>query len=86
MTTMTSDIAVIGAGMAGASVAAVLAQRWSVVLLEAEPMAGVHSTGRSAASYLPSYGSPAVRRLTVASRPLFDAWSSALGVELLRPP
>lgn len=85
MTKMTCDVAVIGGGMAGASVAAELAQRRSVVLLEAEPVAGVHSTGRSAASYLPSYGGQAVRRLTVASRPLFDAWSSALGIELMRP-
>jgi D-arginine dehydrogenase len=78
------DVAVIGAGMAGASVAAELSKSVSVVLLEVESSAGVHSTGRSAAAYLPSYGGPVVRRLTAASRALFDAHSSEFGLELLR--
>jgi D-arginine dehydrogenase len=43
------DIAVIGAGMAGASLAAELAPHASVVILEAEDQPGYHATGRSAA-------------------------------------
>lgn len=79
------DVAVIGGGMGGASVAAELAANLSVVLVEAESSAGAHSTGRSAAAFLPSYGGPVVRQLTAASRALYDARSTELGVELLRP-
>jgi D-arginine dehydrogenase len=82
---LTCDVAVIGAGMAGASVAAAIARERSVVVLEAEPVAGRHSTGRSAASYLPSYGTGAVRALTVASRALYDEMSQVAGVPLLTP-
>ena len=39
-----------------------------VVLLERESQPGYHSTGRSAALFLESYGSPQVRALTRASR------------------
>jgi D-arginine dehydrogenase len=85
MTSITCDVAVIGGGMAGASVAAELADHGTVVLVEAEHALGAHSTGRSAASYLPSYGGQVVRQLTVASRPLFDAWSERLEIGLLHP-
>ena len=65
------DFAVIGAGIAGASVAAELASDASVVLLDKEPKPGHHSTGRSAAYFSASYGSAAVRAATAASEPFF---------------
>jgi D-arginine dehydrogenase len=64
-----ADVAVVGAGIAGASVAAALAEGGaSVVLLEAEARPGHHTTGRSAAVFTENYGNAPVRRLTVASR------------------
>ncbi|MFV0513344.1 MAG: NAD(P)/FAD-dependent oxidoreductase [Jhaorihella sp.] len=67
------DIAVIGAGIAGASVAAELAPHARVLLLEMEPQPGYHTTGRSAAVFAPSYGPAPVRALTRASRAFFQA-------------
>jgi D-arginine dehydrogenase len=64
-----ADIAVIGAGMAGASLAAEVAGHASVLLLEAEEQPGYHSTGRSAAFWAESYGGPFVQPLTSASGP-----------------
>ncbi len=61
------DIAIVGAGMAGASLAAELAGAAQVVLLEAEPQPGYHATGRSAAFWTESYGGPGVQPLTTAS-------------------
>ncbi|MEZ5742683.1 MAG: FAD-binding oxidoreductase [Sphingomonadaceae bacterium] len=63
------DIAIVGAGMAGASLAAEIAARASVVMLEAEDMPGYHATGRSAAFWTESYGGPQVQPLTTASGP-----------------
>ncbi|MEP5153393.1 FAD-dependent oxidoreductase, partial [Planktotalea sp.] len=66
------EIAVIGAGIAGASVAAHLAQAGkSVALLEMESQAGYHTTGRSAAIFAPSYGPASIRALTRASEAFF---------------
>lgn len=65
------DIIVIGGGLAGASAAAELAASHKVLLLEAEPQPGYHSTGRSAALFSETYGAPVVRSLSQASRPLF---------------
>ena len=61
-----ADIIVVGAGIAGASVARELSETASVILLEREAQVGYHSTGRSAAAYIPSYGwaNPALRLLT----------------------
>jgi D-arginine dehydrogenase len=68
----TSDILVIGAGMAGASVAAHLAADRMVILLEMEDRPGYHTTGRSAALYEPNYGPPVIQALSRASKSLFD--------------
>jgi D-arginine dehydrogenase len=62
------DVIVIGAGIAGASVAHFLAPHARVALVERESQPGYHSTGRSAAVFAPSYGPPQVRALTRASR------------------
>ena len=77
------DIAIVGAGMAGASLAAALLRSGeaspSVVMVEAEKLPGYHATGRSAAFWTQSYGGPGVYPLTAASGPTLQA----LG--LLRP-
>ena len=64
---MTYDIAIIGAGIAGTSLAAELAPHRSVVLIEAEEIPGYHSTGRSAANWHETLGGPVVQPLTKAS-------------------
>ena len=68
----TFDAVVIGAGIAGASLAAALASTHRVVLLEAEEVAGYHSTGRSAAIWIQNYGPQDVRHLSRLSRPFFE--------------
>lgn len=67
------DVAIIGAGIAGASLAYFLAPHLRVVLLEREAQPGFHSTGRSAALFMESYGPPGVRALTRASRVFYTA-------------
>lgn len=67
------DIAIVGAGIAGASLAAELSEHCSVLLLEAEEFPGYHSTGRSAAFWSETYGGPAIQPLTTASRAFLDA-------------
>jgi len=66
------DIAIVGAGMAGASLAAELAPYAKILLLEAEDRPGYHSTGRSAAFWVESYGGPPVQPLTTASGPWLE--------------
>lgn len=69
---MSYDFAIIGAGIAGASLAAELAPHASVVLLEAEDLPGYHSTGRSAAFWHETLGGPLVQPLSVASLPTLE--------------
>ena len=61
------EVAVIGAGIAGASVAAEISSQASVLLLEMERQPGYHSTGRSAAAFSETYGPAPIRALTRAS-------------------
>ena len=68
-----ADFIVIGAGIAGASVARWLAPHGRVVVLERESQPGYHTTGRSAALFMESYGTPQVRALTRASRAFLQA-------------
>ncbi len=67
-----ADVIVLGAGMAGASVAAELAPGRRVLLLECEDQPGMHATGRSAAMFFESYGNATVRALTRASREFLE--------------
>ncbi|MEW9854144.1 NAD(P)/FAD-dependent oxidoreductase [Novosphingobium sp. M1R2S20] len=67
------DIVIVGAGMAGASLGAELAQHADVLVLEAEERPGYHTTGRSAAFWTESYGGPGVHPLTSASGPALQA-------------
>ncbi|MBV9921841.1 MAG: FAD-binding oxidoreductase [Pseudonocardia sp.] len=80
------DVVVVGGGIAGASVAYELAATRSVILLEAEPELGRHSTARSAATWIPGHGNDVVRTLIAASGPRFARLSDELDAPpLLRP-
>ena len=63
-----ADFIIVGGGIAGASVGYWLASHGRVLLLEREAQPGYHATGRSAALFMESYGTPQVRALTMASR------------------
>jgi D-arginine dehydrogenase len=68
-----ADVAIVGAGIAGASAAYFLAPHASVLMLEREEQPGYHTTGRSAALFSEAYGNATVRALTRASRAFFQA-------------
>jgi D-arginine dehydrogenase len=61
------DVIIVGGGIAGASLGAEIAPKRRTLIIEAEDQCGYHSTGRSAAFYLESYGGPEVAKLTAAS-------------------
>jgi len=81
------DIVVIGAGMAGASVAWHLAQAGQrVLVLERESQPGYHTTGRSAALFEEHYGPAQVQALTRASRAFYESPPTGfVDVPLLHP-
>lgn len=76
-----TDILIVGGGIAGASLGAALAARRRVLLIEREVHCGHHSTGRSAAFWLESYGGPAVAPLSRASHDFLQShgWLSPRG-------
>jgi D-arginine dehydrogenase len=62
------DVIVVGGGMAGVSIGYELAADRRVLVIDMEATLAYHTTGRSAAMFLETYGSPVVRALAVASR------------------
>lgn len=66
------DVAIIGGGIGGAGLAAMIGGRARTVILEMEAQPGYHTTGRSAAFYAETYGGPAVQPLTTASRAFLE--------------
>jgi len=65
------DIIVLGSGIAGISIASELSEYLNVCVLEKEGLISYHSTGRSLAFYLESYGNEVIRQLTSASKNFF---------------
>ena len=66
------DVVIVGGGIAGASLGAELADRRRTLIVEGEDQCGYHSTGRSAAFWLESYGGADVALLTGASRTFLE--------------
>ena len=79
------DVLVIGGGIAGASIGYELASDRSVGLLETEATLAYHTTGRSVATFLESYGGRTIRLLTTASRAFMQEPPEGFGRPLLKP-
>jgi D-arginine dehydrogenase len=69
---MDFDVIIVGGGIAGASLGAEIAAKRRTLIIEGEDNCGYHSTGRSAAFWLESYGGPKVALLSSASRDFLD--------------
>lgn len=70
----TSDAIVVGGGIAGASIAAFLADDGlEVTLLERESSLAYHTTGRSAALYTPYYGPDCMRAFGAIARNFLES-------------
>ncbi len=68
-----ADVAIVGGGIAGLSLAWRLAAAHDVVVLESEALPASHATGRSAAILSEQHGPPLLRRLTRASRAFYES-------------
>lgn len=66
------DYLIIGAGMAGASLAYRIGSRAKILVIDMESQPGYHSSGRSAAMFMETYGTATIRALTRASRAFFE--------------
>lgn len=86
MTRRTTDILIVGGGMAGYSLAAALEGRARVMLIEQEDQPGYHATGRSVAFWQETYGGPLVQPLTSVSGPMLSAPDPALSDHPLLAP
>jgi len=82
-----TDILIVGGGIAGVGLARALCCRQdhdhSVVVLERESHTGYHSTGRSAATWIQSYGNATVRELNDRSLSYFKTPAGIDGGSLL---
>ncbi|WOC11394.1 NAD(P)/FAD-dependent oxidoreductase [Gordonia sp. MP11Mi] len=79
------DVVVIGGGIAGVSIGHELAADRRVCLVERENTLAFHTTGRSAALYLETFGNATVRALTAASRAFLADPSETFEGPLLTP-
>ncbi|GAA2200527.1 FAD-dependent oxidoreductase [Sinomonas flava] len=83
------DVLIVGGGIAGLSLAAELAGKCRVALVEAEPSLAYHTSARSAQQLIPSYGPAPVQDLTRRTLAKLagaaDAGSAAGGRPLVWP-
>jgi glycine/D-amino acid oxidase-like deaminating enzyme len=79
------DVLIVGGGIAGLSLAAELAGRCRVALVEAEPALAYHTSSRSAQQLIPSYGPPPVRDLTRRTLARLADTADAAGRRLVWP-
>src|SRR4029078_12298992 len=61
------DVIIVGGGIGGGSLGSEIAAKRRPLIIEAESHCGYHSTGRSAAFFLESYGGPGGAQLSTAS-------------------
>ncbi|WP_104180015.1 FAD-binding oxidoreductase [Arthrobacter sp. B0490] len=85
MTSLECDVLIIGGGIAGLSLASALAPFSSVVLVEAEPTLGYHTSSRSARQLIPSYGPEPLRDLTRRTLDVLSGVQSSTGLPLTVP-
>jgi glycine/D-amino acid oxidase-like deaminating enzyme len=81
----TYDVVIAGGGIAGLSLAAALAGKCSVALVEAEQSLGYHTSGRSARQLIPSYGPPVVQELTMRTLELLGSHEGTRPEPVLAP-
>ncbi len=82
----TFDVAVIGGGIAGFSLAHFLSPHKSVLVLEREDAFGYHATGRSAAEFAFRFHTPLVGKLAALSFPFLSSPPDGFsGTPLLNP-
>src|SRR3954463_16781573 len=67
------DVIIVGGGIAGASLGAEIAAKRCTLIIEAEDQCGYHSTGRSAAFFLKSYGGSQGSLLSAASEKFLES-------------
>ncbi|WP_106348842.1 NAD(P)/FAD-dependent oxidoreductase [Antricoccus suffuscus] len=79
------DVIVIGGGIAGVAAAYELGKTRSVAILEMESTLAFHTTGRSAATFLETYGGPEIRALTTGSRAFLENPSETFDRSPLSP-
>ncbi|HEX7374990.1 MAG TPA: FAD-dependent oxidoreductase [Steroidobacteraceae bacterium] len=79
------DVVIIGGGIAGLSLAAELSTDRRVAVLEKEPSLAAHTTGRSVATFIQSYGNAAIQQLNADSLPFFQSAVSEAGVPFAKP-
>ncbi|WP_197687661.1 MULTISPECIES: FAD-binding oxidoreductase [unclassified Nocardioides] len=79
------DVIVIGGGIAGVSIGFELSRTATVCLLEMESTLAFHTTGRSAATFLETYGGPEIRALTTGSREFLENPPEFFESELMTP-
>ena len=80
-----ADVIVIGGGIAGVSIAYELSHRVRVTVLEMEATLAYHTTGRSAATFLETYGGQQIRALTTGSRAFFEQPPAVFESALVSP-
>lgn len=69
-----ADVIVVGGGVAGLSLAALLSRHRHVTVLEREPLFASHASGRNAAIHRPLEHDALSARLAARSRQLLDEW------------
>lgn len=79
------DVLVVGGGIAGVSIGYELAVDRSVAVLEMEPTLAYHTTGRSVATFLESYGGRTIRILTSTARPFMESPPEGFSRPLISP-